>query len=172
MTTIRRSGRVRCRRLSNASARSLSRWRSWNSSSITAETPFNAGSEIRRRVSTPSVTKRNRVRALIASSNRTWYPTLSPTCSPISQATRRADKRAAMRRGSSTTTSPVILLSKSRRHAGRLARTRGRLDLNVRAAFQRVNDLRQDCVYRMRGFVVHQLFIETRHMAGVIRFIE
>ena len=33
-------GRVRCSRFNNASARSLSRWRSWNSSSTTASTPF------------------------------------------------------------------------------------------------------------------------------------
>ena len=40
MTTMRSSGRVCCRRFSNASARSLSRWRSWNSSSTTARDPL------------------------------------------------------------------------------------------------------------------------------------
>src|SRR5258708_1676507 len=55
----------------------------------------------------PSVTKRIRVRGPTASSNRTWYPAVSPTRSPSSDATRRAARRAAIRRGSSTTTSPL-----------------------------------------------------------------
>ncbi len=113
MTMIRRSGRVRCRRFNNASARSLSRWRSWNSSSTTAPTPLSLGSESNRRVSTPSVTKRTRVCELTASSKRTWYPAVCPTCSPISDATRRAANRAAIRRGSSTTTSPLTISSKA-----------------------------------------------------------
>ena len=58
-----RSGRrVRWRRRSRASARSPSRWRSWNSSRMTMPARSRFGSERRRRVSTPSVRKRRRVR--------------------------------------------------------------------------------------------------------------
>ncbi len=46
------------------------RWRSWNSSSTTALTPFKSGSESSRRVSTPSVINRSRVPWPATSSNR------------------------------------------------------------------------------------------------------
>ena len=72
ITTTRSSARRCCRRLSSARARSVSRWRSWNSSSTTTETPFSCGSLRSRRVSTPSVTYRRRVFGPLTSSNRTW----------------------------------------------------------------------------------------------------
>ncbi len=107
MTSTLRSGRGPRKSCSkSASATSPCRCRSWNSSSTTAETPRRSGSASSRRVSTPSVTYRSRVRGPVASSNRTWYPTVSPGRSPSSCATRRAAVRAASRRGSSTTTSP------------------------------------------------------------------
>jgi len=63
------------------------------------------GSESRRRVSTPSVRKRNRVRG-----RDLFEPDLvtdgAATASPRSAATKRAARRAARRRGSSTSTSP------------------------------------------------------------------
>ncbi len=71
--TIRRSsGRaVLCNRRRSASARSPSRWRSWNSSSTTTSTPPRERSERSLRVSTPSVMNVIRVPGPVASSKRT-----------------------------------------------------------------------------------------------------
>ena len=123
-TSRRASARARCarRRSTIASARSPSRWRSWNSSMITQPTPRSSGSPSSRRVSTPSVTKldprRRRRRAC-----RT-----APRSRPRRRARRRAPSRSASPRAAprgaaaaSTTISPLPRVEQRTRHARRLA---------------------------------------------------
>ena len=71
ITSIRRSGRSTCcaSRVS-ASATSVVRLRSWNSSKMTTETPSSPGSSTRRRTRTPSVSTSIRVPADTFCSNR------------------------------------------------------------------------------------------------------
>ena len=102
ISTIRRSGRSSdCASRVSASATSLARLRSWNSSKMTTPTPSSAGSSTSIRVRMPSVSTSIRVRADTRLSKRIRYPTVCPTGSPSSAAIRSAICRAASRRGSS-----------------------------------------------------------------------
>ena len=163
ITTIRRSGRVRCSRFNNASAKSLSKWRSWNSSSTTASTPLRLGSESSRRVKTPSVTNRSRVRGptsflksdLVADSLTDLFAEL-PCDSPRRQSCRYPTR---LEDHYFTSDNP----EERWRHTGRLTRARWRFDYKVRITLQRRDDLRQQHVHRKRGFAVHQ-FHRTRSL--------
>ena len=129
ITTSASSGRRARSRATSASARSPSRWRSWNSSMITQPTPRSSGSTSSRRVSTPSVTNRSRV-ARGRPCDRS-----APRSRPrrrarrrARSATRAAASRAASRRGCSTTTSPLdhARVEQRARDARRLAGARRR----------------------------------------------
>mmetsp|Transcript_334 Transcript_334/g.1313 ORF Transcript_334/g.1313 Transcript_334/m.1313 type:complete len:290 (-) Transcript_334:229-1098(-) len=107
ITTSLKSGRSAFRTsVQRAKHKSASRLRSWNSSNTTAATPSRPGSSCNRRARIPSVTTSIRVSLLTLRSNRTRYPTVSPTLSPRISAIRIAAARAASRRGSSTKIEP------------------------------------------------------------------
>ena len=103
--TSRRSGRIVPRTSRrNAAAVSASRWRSWHSSMITTSTPASSWSRCSRWSSTPVVTTSTTVPRPTTRSPRTVKPTRSPGRSPSSHAIRRAAARAAILRGSATST--------------------------------------------------------------------
>ena len=106
ITTRRSSGRtVSWSSRTTASATSLCKCRSWNSSSTTTPTRSRNGSRTKSRANTPSVRNQSRVASPPARANRTRYPTSPPTRPPRSRATNSAAARAATRRGSITSTS-------------------------------------------------------------------
>ena len=83
MSTSFRSGRSTSRASrTRASATSVVRLRSWNSSKITTETPSRPGSSVSRRTRTPSVITSIRVDGPTQCSKRIRYPTVLPTGSP------------------------------------------------------------------------------------------
>ena len=88
------------------SSRSVSRERSWTSSSTTAETPGSSGSARRRRSSTPGVSISTAVPFPTVRSPRTVKPTGPPSGLPSREARRRAAARTATRRGWVTRVSP------------------------------------------------------------------
>ena len=134
----------------SASATSPWRWRSWNSSSSTAETPRRSGSASSRRVSTPSVTKRTRVRALddVFEANRV----ADGLADALTELFRDAPSGEACRE-------PTWLehddlagrepgIGSSARDARRLAGARRRLEHERRRLAERGDDLREDRIDR------------------------
>ena len=100
MRTRRRSSRrVSRTSLRNARVRSVSLWRSWNSSMMTPPIPGNSGSRRSRCRRTPGVTISMRMWGEATFSPRIDRPTVVPTSSPMSEAMRRAAARAATLRG-------------------------------------------------------------------------
>ncbi len=103
--TSRSSGRSVPRTSSRkAAAVSASRCRSWHSSSTTASIPGSSWSRWSRCNSTPVVTTSTRAWRPTTRSPRTVNPMSPPTSWPSSHAIRRAAARAAIRRGSATST--------------------------------------------------------------------
>ena len=87
------------------SKKSSSMPRSWISSTKTCDTPRSVGLVASRRRSTPVVQNSSRVRFFETRfSSRMRYPTVSPTASPRSCATRAATETALIRRGCVHTT--------------------------------------------------------------------